>query len=130
MALTALNCSTGSLLTVMGLSSPPRAHQGGDGRAPRTFTSGSPNLCREGPVLESLNEVSAGPLRQAPRPQQAGFTAFFEKRTRYPSFKSRRSRQSATYTRAAFRMKDGTLHLAKMSASLRFVWSWPDMDAA
>ena len=31
---------------------------------------------------------------------------------------------------AAFRMKDGALHLAKMSAPLRFVWSWPDVDLA
>jgi putative transposase len=82
------------------------------------------------PDLEFLNEVSAVPLQQALRHQQTAFTAFFEKRTRYPRFKSRRSRQSATYTRAAFRMKDGTLHLAKMSASLMFVWSWPDIDAA
>jgi putative transposase len=82
------------------------------------------------PDLEFLNEVSAVPLQQALRHQQAAFTAFWEKRARYPRFKSRRSRQSATYTRAAFRMKDGTLRLAKMSTPLRFVWSWPDVDPA
>jgi putative transposase len=27
-------------------------------------------------------------------------------------------------------MKDGALHLAKMSAPLRYVWSWPDVDPA
>jgi putative transposase len=27
-------------------------------------------------------------------------------------------------------MKDGALHLAKMSAPLRFVWSWPEIDPA
>jgi len=55
------------------------------------------------PDLEFLNEVSAVPLQQALRHQQAAFTAFWAKRARYPRFKSRRSRQSATYTRAAFR---------------------------
>jgi len=54
------------------------------------------------PDLEFLNEVSAVPLQQALRHQQAAFTAFWEKRARYPRFKSRHSRQSATYTRAAF----------------------------
>jgi len=82
------------------------------------------------PELEFLNEVSAVPLQQALRHQQAAFAAFFEKRARYPRFKSRHGRQSATYTRAAFRMKDGTLHLAKMDIPLRFVWTWPGVDVA
>src|SRR5262249_30595890 len=82
------------------------------------------------PDLEFLNEVSAVPLQQALRHQQAAFTAFWAKRARYPRFKSRRSRQSATYTRAALGMKDAALYLAKMSAPLRFVWSWPDVDPA
>ena len=80
------------------------------------------------PDLEFLNEVSAVPLQQALRHQYKAFSAFFEKRARYPRFKSRRGRQSATYTRAAFRMKDGALHLAKTSGPLRFVWTWPDVD--
>ena len=87
-------------------------------------------VMKRDPDLEFLNEVSAVPLQQALRHQQAAFTAFWEKRARYPRFKSRRARQSATYTRAAFRMQDGALHLAKMSAPLRFVWSWPDVDPA
>jgi putative transposase len=78
--------------------------------------------------LEFLNEVSAVPLQQALRHQHKAFGAFFEKRTRYPRFKSRRGRQSATYTRAAFRMKNGALHLAKISGPLRFVWTWPEVD--
>jgi len=82
------------------------------------------------PDLKFLNEVPAVPLQQALRHQQAAFTAFWEKRARYPRFKSRASRQSASYTRAAFRIKDGALYLAKMSAPLRFVWSWPDVDPA
>ena len=68
------------------------------------------------------------PLQQALRHQHQAFTAFFARRARYPRFKSRRSRQSAHYTRSAFTMRGGELRLAKMSAPLRFVWSWPDVD--
>ena len=87
-------------------------------------------MMKRDPDLEFLNEVSAVPLQQALRRQQAAFSAFFEKRPRYPRFKSRRGRQSATYTRAAFRMKDGTLWLAKTYAPLRLVWTWPDVGPA
>jgi putative transposase len=48
------------------------------------------------PGLAFLNEVSSVPLQQALRHQQAAFTAFFAKRARYPRFKSRLGRQSAT----------------------------------
>ncbi len=57
------------------------------------------------PELAWLNEVSCVPLQQALRHQHAAFRAFFARRARYPRFKSRRGRQSATYTRSAFRMK-------------------------
>jgi putative transposase len=50
------------------------------------------------------------------------------KRARYPRFKSRHGRQSATYTRSAFRMKDGALWLAKTAAPLHFTWTWPGID--
>jgi putative transposase len=46
----------------------------------------------------------------------------------YPRFKSRRSRQSAQYTRSAFTLRGGQLRLAKTSTPLRYVWSWPDVD--
>jgi putative transposase len=83
---------------------------------------------KKDPDLAFLNEVSSVPLQQALRHQYKAFSAFFAKRARYPRFKSRRGRQSATYTRSAFRMKDGALHLAKTIAPLSFVWSWPDVD--
>src|SRR6266571_7398062 len=57
---------------------------------------------KKDPELTFLNEVSAVPLQQALRHQQAAFAAFFGRRARYPRFKSRRSRQSAHYTRSAF----------------------------
>jgi len=80
------------------------------------------------PELEWLGEVSSVPLQQALRHQHAAFGAFFAKRGRYPRFKSRHGRQSAHYTRSAFRMKTDGLWLAKTATPLRIVWSWPDID--
>ncbi|MEU3452243.1 RNA-guided endonuclease TnpB family protein [Micromonospora sp. NPDC006766] len=80
------------------------------------------------PELAFLNEVSAVPLQQTLRHQHTAFTAFFTKRARYPRFKSRHGRQSASFTRAAFRMRDGALTLGKTPGVLRYVWSWPDVD--
>ena len=85
---------------------------------------------KKDPDLAFLNEVSSVPLQQTLRHQYKAFGAFFAKRARYPRFKSRQGRQSATYTRSAFRMKDGALHLAKTNTPLSFVWSWPDIDPA
>ncbi|HEY1003744.1 MAG TPA: RNA-guided endonuclease TnpB family protein [Streptosporangiaceae bacterium] len=78
--------------------------------------------------LAFLSEVSSVSLQQALRHQHHAFRAFFARRARHPRFKSRRSRQSAHYTRSAFSMRGGELRLAKTSAPLRFVWSWPDVD--
>jgi putative transposase len=78
--------------------------------------------------LAFLSEVSSVPLQQALRHQHHAFRAFFARRARHPRFKSRQSRQSAHYTRSAFSMRGGELRLAKTSAPLRFVWSWPEVD--
>ena len=83
---------------------------------------------KKDPDLAFLSEVSSVPLQQALRHQYKAFSAFFAKRARYPRFKSRRGRQAATYTRSAFRMKNGALWLAKTTAPLAFMWSWPDVD--
>jgi putative transposase len=83
---------------------------------------------KKNPDLAFLNEVSSVPLQQTLRHQHQAFIAFFARRARYPRFKSRRSRQSAHYTRSAFTMRDGQLRLAKTSTPLRYVWSWPDAD--
>jgi len=80
--------------------------------------------------LAFLGEVSSVPLQQALRHQHAAFQSFFSKVGRYPRFKSRNSRQSAHYTRSAFRIKPDGLWLAKTSAPLRVAWSWPDIDLA
>ena len=83
---------------------------------------------KKDPALAFLTEVSSVPLQQALRHQYAAFGAFFAGRARYPRFKSRRQRQSAHYTRSAFTLRGGVLRLAKMTAPLRYVWSWPDVD--
>lgn len=76
--------------------------------------------------LAFLNEVSSVPLQQCLRNLQGAFAAFWDKRARYPRFKSkRRSRASAEFTSAAFRFKDGELTLAKMADPLDIVWSRP-----
>lgn len=78
------------------------------------------------PELAFLQQVSSVPLQQGLRHLQAAFVGFWEKRARYPRFKSRkRGRQSAEYTRSGFRWRDGQLTLAKMSEPLRIVWSRP-----
>ena len=70
---------------------------------------------KKDPDLAFLSEVSSVPLQQALRHQHTAFAAFFARRARYPRFKSRRSRQSAHYTRSAFTMRGGELRLAKMA---------------
>jgi putative transposase len=85
-------------------------------------------VMKKDPALEFLNDVSCVPLKQALRHQHQAFGAFFARRARYPRFKSRCFRQSAHYTRSAFTLRQGVLRLAKMSAPLRFVWSWPEVD--
>jgi putative transposase len=81
--------------------------------------------------LGYLNEVSSVPLQQALRHLQGAFAAFWDKRSKYPRFKSRRnSRQSAEYTRSAFRYRDGRLTLAKMAEPLDIRWSRPLPEGA
>ncbi|MBB2743200.1 UNVERIFIED_ORG: putative transposase [Microbispora rosea subsp. rosea] len=77
-----------------------------------------------------LYEVSSVPLQQALRHQHTAFVNFFAGRAKHPRFKSRHGRQSATYTRSAFRWRNGRLFLAKMADPIAFVWSWPEVDPA
>lgn len=73
--------------------------------------------------LHFLNEVSSVPLQQALRHLQAAFGNFWDKRTAYPTFKKKRGGGSATYTRSAFRFRDGQVFLAKCSEALPIRWS-------
>ncbi|MGH8966014.1 MAG: RNA-guided endonuclease InsQ/TnpB family protein, partial [Actinomycetes bacterium] len=81
--------------------------------------------------LGFLSDVSSVPLQQALRHLQTAFGNFFDKRARYPRFKSRkRSRKSAEYTTSGFRFRDGEITLAKMAEPLEVVWSRPLPEGA
>lgn len=83
------------------------------------------------PDLVFLNEVSSVPLQQSLRHLQGAFVAFWDKRARYPRFKSRkRGKQSAEYTRSAFSYQNGQVKLAKMSEPLDIRWSRPLPEGA
>jgi putative transposase len=83
------------------------------------------------PDLGFLSEVSCVPLQQGLRHQHAAFVNFFAGRARYPRYKSRQCKQSATFTRSAFRWRQGRLYLAKMmDTPVELVWSWPEVDPA
>lgn len=75
------------------------------------------------PELDWLNDVSSVPLQQCLRHQQSAFKNFFEGRTKYPAFKKKTARQSAEYTRSAFRFQGGELFLAKSKEPLDIHWS-------
>lgn len=88
-----------------------------------TQASGRLTAIKKLPELEFLNEASSVPLQQCLRHQQTAFKNFFEGRAKYPAFKSKRSRQSAEFTAAAFSYKNGQLFLAKMKVPLDVRWS-------
>lgn len=78
---------------------------------------------KKDPDLAFLNEVSCVPLQQSLRHQQTAFKNFFDGRARYPRFKSKRHRQSAEFTRSAFKYRDGQLFLAKSREPLAVRWT-------
>lgn len=78
---------------------------------------------KKDPELAFLSEVSCVPLQQCLRHQQTAFKNFFEGRAKYPAFKSKRHRQSAEFTRSAFKYRDGKLYLAKSKTPLDIRWS-------
>src|SRR6266487_1354528 len=77
-----------------------------------------------------LSEVSSVPLQQALRHLDRAFLNFFEGRAKYPTFKKKRHRQSATYTSNAFKWDGTQLTLAKMTEPLHMCWSRPLPDGA
>jgi putative transposase len=77
------------------------------------------------PEKAFLSEVSSVVFQQSLRNLDTAFTNFFEKRAKYPRFKSRRSYQSARYAANAFTFRDGQITLAKQSAPLNISWSRP-----
>ena len=78
---------------------------------------------KKDPDMAFLSDVSCVPLQQCLRHQQNAFKNFFEGRAKYPKFKSKRHRQSAEFTRSAFKYHDGNLYLAKSKTPLDIRWS-------
>lgn len=75
------------------------------------------------PELDWLSDVSCVPLQQSLRHQQTAFKNFFEGRASHPTFKKKTHRQSAEFTRSAFKYRDGQLFMAKSKEPLRIRWS-------
>ncbi len=72
-----------------------------------------------------LSEVSNVALQQALRHLDRAFKNFFEKRADYPTFKSRRDDQRASYMLNGFTYRGGKVTLAKQDESLDIRWSRP-----
>lgn len=90
-----------------------------------TQASGRLTAIKKDPAFAWLNDVSSVPLQQAIRHQQAAFSNFFAGRAKYPTFKSKHHKQSATFTDAAFKYRDGRLYMAKSKTALDVRWSRP-----
>jgi putative transposase len=75
------------------------------------------------PELTFLNDVSCVPLQQCLRHQQTAFKNFFECRAKYPTFKKKNRKQSAEFTKSAFKYADGKIYIAKSKEPLDIKWS-------
>ena len=89
------------------------------------YTQASAKLTqlKKQPELSFLNDVSCVPTQQALRHQQATFKNFFEGRAKYPTFKSKKHKQSAEFTKSGFKYKDGNIYIAKNKDPLNIRWS-------
>ena len=72
---------------------------------------------------EWLAEISSVCLQQSLRHLDRAFRSFFEKRTRFPKFKSKHRRQSASYMGNAFTYRNCQITLAKQTVPLDIRWS-------
>jgi putative transposase len=77
-----------------------------------------------------LSDVSSVPLQQSLKQLEAAYKNYFEflkgkrkgKKVGQPRFKKKTNSQSATFTKAAFSIKDGKVYLAKIG-DLKPIWS-------
>ncbi len=86
-------------------------------------TSNALTKLKKDPEKSWLKRVSSVPLQQGLRHLNTAFKNFFEGKSKYPRFKKKNNRQSATYARNAFTWQDGKLTLAKMKQPLKIRWS-------
>ena len=82
-------------------------------------------VLKKDPELQWLNDVSSVPLQQTLRHQQEAFKNFWSGRAKYPTFKKRNRKQSATFVSSAFKFTDGQLFIAKSKELLTIRWSQP-----
>ena len=75
------------------------------------------------PEFQFLNDVSCVPTQQVLRHQQTAFKNFFEGRAKYPAFKKKSRKQSAEFTKSAFKYLAGKIYLAKSKEPLDIRWS-------
>ncbi len=88
-----------------------------------TDTSNALTKLKKDPEKPWLRQVSSVPLQQGLRHLNTAFKNFFAGRSKYPKFKKKANRQSATYANNAFTWFEGKLTLAKMSQPLKIKWS-------
>jgi putative transposase len=82
-------------------------------------------ILKQQPETIWLTEVSSVPLQQALSHLDSAFRNLFEGRAKYPAFKKKRGKQSATYANTGFSWDAATrtLKLAKMEQPLDIRWS-------
>ncbi len=85
-------------------------------------TSNHLTQLKKNPDLSWLKDVTAVPLQQALRHLNTAFLNFFAGRAKYPKFKKKRNKQSATYASNAFKWDKEKLTLAKMKSPLKIRW--------
>ena len=85
-------------------------------------TSNQLTQLKKDPELSWLKDVTAVPLQQALRHLNTAFLNFFAGRAKYPRFKKKRNKQSATYASNAFKWDGEKLTLAKMKSHLKIKW--------
>jgi putative transposase len=93
------------------------------------YQQASPALTtlKQQPETAWLNEVSSVPLQQALRHPDQALRNFFTGHARYPTFKEKHGRQTATYASSAVTWDAATraLILAKIAGPLDVRWSRP-----
>ncbi len=75
------------------------------------------------PDYQWLKDVSSVPIQQALRRQQTAFKNCWEKRAKYPPFKKKHSKQSASFASSAFQDKSGQLFIVRSREPLAIKWS-------
>ena len=70
-----------------------------------------------------LKEVSSVPLQQSLRHLESAFGRFYKRLAKFPQYKKRRDRQSATFMKNSFQYEGGELTLAKWGIPLDIRWS-------